>query len=1071
MRGQTEAVSATTPLVSLTIPLLSVKSVPDEPAAQAVPNGPGTTEPAHAQLMLGGPSNREAIFQIDLPLLRRTLLHPEDLQQASISFAINGPMPDGIKLNFYRMLRDYQKGTPQPGIDFAPESLASLTVVGQQTNASPQAQKALAELGRQWLSGTLPDHGVLLAAEGSVNPPGLTLTPVSGNDFSLNISLVKQPQFDVFDNAIKPVAGVYTQVRNGKLYYGDKRLRLWGLNRNDSPNLDMVDRLWKVGFNAIRLWGPKGLWDDASVKTGIALQSHQGDGSPLDRFDHFFAALKNRGFFIWATGLQSDNGMNGDHLKALLDDHSFIAQGSDWPEWKNAVQEQMGKTKRLDTLYPMLLYFDPRTEEVFKRGAAAFLNHVNPYTGKRYAEEECIAVWQVQNENGFVCKLLEGQLDSWPDYFREELRKRWNAWLADRYHDQAHLEAAWGKLPPAESLDHASIQLGPTLSQRDKFSKARGDDFVHFAIDLVVQFNKSFEKFCRAQAPPGVGINVEPIVFDTQYTPSIPWLATSALSGDTVSISNYQWALTSSLSGPPSMYVFDNNTVKDKVTLVYETNSGNTNPFRGEFPLRVAALAGRQDWDGVFFHFYHAPNERNSDPTPVEMYLAGALQYITKQDYWSGTHFAFDPIMGSSIAVAGRIFLEGAIPPAKSPAVYRLADDAIFSYRHFNGIDQREDTFTRGSLISFTGQPTGDLQVDRSPVEDSPSDKTVTYDQDRQRLIIDAPMVHAYVGQTGGRYQFRDGIVVGDFNQPFISFVMVSADGRPLSGPDLSGKVFISAVNNAHNTGFDMDRSLARASGGFVSPPAQVPSIHSYGRAPILVDPVTYHLWFPTNLDYHLNGYDFALRRILEQAGVATNELSWDGKRDLFMNVLDITRHGGVAAVPKPEELPAQTRDKSNSMGQMVGKNSLSLTDVSDAWNPLPGIQWGDDYATTDQKLRENDFVKTSISATQSPDKSTSSIVMYEAQVIANAPANIEIDFKNARMHAIVASFTQAPSLVETVADYEKRFGVPTKKSMTSNAFETSTVVWLVHQKSSDLEIALTETQGSMEIAYTLTPL
>jgi hypothetical protein len=189
------------------------------------------------------------------------------------------------------------------------------------------------------------------------------------------------------------------------------------------------------------------------------------------------------------------------------------------------------------------------------------------------------------------------------------------------------------------------------------------------------------------------------------------------------------------------------------------------------------------------------------------------------------------------------------------------------------------------------------------------------------------------------------------------------------------------------------------------------------------------------------------------------------------MNVLDITRHGGVAAVPKPEELPAQTRDKSNSMGQMVGKNSLSLTDVSDAWNPLPGIQWGDDYATTDQKLRENDFVKTSISATQSPDKSTSSIVMYEAQVIANAPANIEIDFKNARMHAIVASFTQAPSLVETVADYEKRFGVPTKKSMTSNAFETSTVVWLVHQKSSDLEIALTETQGSMEIAYTLTPL
>jgi len=987
------------------------------------------------------------------------------IMRAGNQLKVDGVVPKNVKISIYRMLRDYQGGAIQSGTDYQAQALGYLSLNGQDVETPHETRVAFAQLLQKWITGVWPDYGILLMADGGVDVPKMDLMPESERDFLLTIVFKKYSQADIFDNPVKPTIGVYAQVKNGKLYYGDQRLRLWGLNRNDSPNLDMVARLRKVGFNAIRLWGPKDFWNDASIKTGVPPQSKMGDGSFMDQYDRFFAELKKQGFFIWVAGGLGGSPPVNDNLNGLVQDDSFIAGGADWPQWKEGIHTLLGKYKRPGMIDGLLLYFDDRTQKVFKANATAFLNHVNPYTGKRYAEEEAVAVWEVQNENGFVMKALQNELDNWPVFFRAELRTKWNAWLKTRYHNDTGLKQAWGTLGNDESLDHGVVHLGPTLNERNSFPKARRDDYVHFIVDLVVMFNRDFHEFCRSQAPAGVGVNVIPFVFDTQFTPSIPWLAADALSGDTVSISNYQWALTSSLTGPPSMYVFENHTVKDKATLVYETNSGNTNPFRGEFPLRVAALAGRQDWDGVFFHFYHAPNERNSDRTPVEMYLAGSLQYISKQDYWSGTHFAFDPVMGSTIAIAGRIFLEGAIPPAKSPVVYQLANDAIFSYEHFNGIDQRADTFTQGSVISFTGEPTGGMQVDRPMGAEDTMDRTVTYDPDRQRMIIDAPLVHAYVGKTGGRYQFHDGILVGDFNQPFISFAMVSADGRPLEGAIPSKKIFIAAVDNAHNTNFDMDTSIARASGGFVSPLDQILAIRSYGRAPILVDPVKYDLWFPTNFTYLLEGYDFALRKVLERSESA-NELSWNGSKDLFMSVLNVSSYGGMAAVPKPEEPALPTEPTTTSVRNT--DNTASNHALTEVWNPLPGVKWGDDYATVHQILRESNFVRTSIGGPELPPNPNSSIVIYEAEVILNAPANIEVEFQNSRLSKIVANFTQPPALSEAVAAYQQQFGEPIKKLLTSNAFETSTVVWLIKCKTADLQITLTETQGSLQIAYNL---
>ena len=1017
-----------------------------------------------ASLSLGA-SVASNVLHIDLPLLRRVLLHPSDLEGAEYALKTSDGSP--VTLEIHPMLRASTDGPLRAGFDYDATAIGRFTVDGHGATTPPETRAALALLVRKWLTGDTADHGAVLIA--AANPGTAALVPVAENALALTLSCHSNSEAELFDDPLKPMAGIYTRVKDGHFYYGEQRLRLWGACRTDSSNLAVVERLHQVGFNAARVWGPKGLWDDKAVREGVPRQSKPGDGSPLDRFDRFYAELKSRGFFVWATSLHSDNPLQ-NNLPAMLDDRSFIAGGPDWPQWKAAMQEQIGKTEgnfRQGMLYTMLLYFDPRTQDVLRRHAAAFLNHVNPYTGKKYAEDEAIAVWEIENENAFVYRLLQGDFDSWPAFFRQELQAKWDAWLTRRYVDDAGLRKAWGNLAAEESLGVGSVQLGPTVAQRGKFPAARGNDFVHFTVDLVVDFNQGFHDFCRAQAPAGVGVNVAPFVADTQWIPCVPWLAADERSGDAMAIDTYQWALTSSLTAPPAMYMLDNHTVKGKPTLIYETNSFSTNPYRAEFPFRVLALAAQQDFDGVFFHdFEGLPNERNTSPTPGELYLAAPISYNSPDRPWNAAHFGTDPILSATIAIAGRIFLHADIPPAPAPAIYHVADDAVFSYRHFNGLNEREDTFTQGSRIDFTGEPMGDIQVERPPQPAKPS--PVVYDFQRGRLTIDTPTAHVFVGATGGRYHFQDGTLVGDFSQPFVGFAMVSGDGKPLNGPDASRRIFLTAAANARNTGFNMDMSVARPGGEQVSPwGPQKTALHSPGRAPVIVDPVKFDLWFPTTMDYDLTGYDFALRTATRAKGIAQNEIKQDGSDTLFLACLQPRRRGATVSVPKAEE-PAAPTPSASELAQGTKLSAADTQTVAGIWNPLPGVKWSDDFGTANMILRQGIFVRAGFSGPQEATTPDVSFVIDQAEILFDAPANIQVQYAKLRMSRIIVSFTQPPAFSQVVATYEKQFGAPAKKLIAGNAFDTGEVTWSVPQKNATLTITLTQVQGSMEISYSV---
>jgi hypothetical protein len=1000
---------------------------------------------------LGGKDDNRAILKMDYDILDRVLLSDDDLLEATATIFVKlAAAASGQKLVVYQFSGEQSHEDETQLSEIVRVDLPSTT---------PITQVKIPDLG-SWLRRVVKNpesvsDALLLVIESSGEQSVVNIQQTGRLAPQMAVTLKKHKSHSLFENVVRPKEGIYARVdSSGNLTYGGQRLRLWGVNRHASPNLNIVDRLCKTGFNALRLWPGAAPYDVDSARQGRFFTPQEGATPPMDQYDRFVAEMKKRGMFVFAPLFESRSLLQEPQLKEIVRDDSFLRDlntgSDDWEAWREAVL-----SKKLSTVHAM--YFDERLGAVFKRHASNILEHVNPYTGKRYAEEETIAVWQVVNENAFVYRVLEKGTGDWPEYFQDKLQTRWNSWLKERYRDDAGLIAAWGKPGDGESLEQGSVALEPTLLNRSKFSEVRGNDVVAFIVDLAVAFNRDFHEYCRTFAPDGVGVNVVPFVFDCQYRPSIPWLASQALPGDAVAISTYEWGLTSKLNAPPGIYVLDGATVEGKATFVYETNTASVNPYRAEFPLRVAALASRQDWDGVFFHIYHTPDERIDVYTPDERYLIEKLPYIRADHYWSGTHFSADTALGASLAIAGRIFQQCDIPPAPAPVVTHVSDSDIRSFRHFNGINQRADSFGAGSRLRFGGEVEKKTTVTTKTEECSP----VIYEPENGRMIIDTPTVKAYVGKTDGNYAFSDGVVVGDFTQPFVAWGIFSTDGKPLTGKSATSSAIAVAMFNAINTGFKIDMTLARQKTGFIPPLQLASATRSFGRAPIVVDKVGWTLWFPTALKGSLDSFDFALRRLSTNDFDGDNRIAGDSDREVFLYRLDISGRG------EDMHVPDATDTSTASSGPLI-TDAGKMTKISTLWNPLPELGWADDYGLAHQKMRDGNFLRSGISGGMLSGAADASFTVFDAEIIFDKPANIEISFLNGEMARILVTFTQPPALSEALADYEEKLGQPIEKKVSSNPYETSRARWMLASldKKELLEVELVEDQGTMGLSY-----
>lgn len=219
-----------------------------------------------------------------------------------------------------------------------------------------------------------------------------------------------------------------------------RRVRFIGTNFAFNANFPsqtdaakVAARLHKYGFNIVRLHhmdffhAPNGIFDPHFP----AMQ--QLDADQLDRLDYLIYQLKQHGIYVDVN---------------LHVSRAFTAADG-FPD-----------TDKLPGLGKVTVYFEPRMIELQKNYAHDLLTHYNPYTKTRYVDDPTVALIEINNEDTLLGEAWGATLQNLPDYYKNQLRARWNAFLTKQYGSTEKLLQAW----------RGDKELGAELLQNAQFA-------------------------------------------------------------------------------------------------------------------------------------------------------------------------------------------------------------------------------------------------------------------------------------------------------------------------------------------------------------------------------------------------------------------------------------------------------------------------------------------------------------------------------------------------------------------------------------------------------------------------
>jgi hypothetical protein len=144
--------------------------------------------------------------------------------------------------------------------------------------------------------------------------------------------------------------------------------------------------------------------------------------------------------------------------------------------------------EKIPRLNCIAYFIDEKHQELFLKSLVLFLNHMNPYTGLRYADDPACNMFMVVNETS----LFWSDFKTLPEYYRVKLQEKYTAWLKEKYVNDAALREAWqvtGQEPPlnaGESLDNGTVLvMGPRpVSGASEKDRKRGADEMRFYYKL-----------------------------------------------------------------------------------------------------------------------------------------------------------------------------------------------------------------------------------------------------------------------------------------------------------------------------------------------------------------------------------------------------------------------------------------------------------------------------------------------------------------------------------------------------------------------------------------------------------
>ena len=296
----------------------------------------------------------------------------------------------------------------------------------------------------------------------------------------------------------------HVTVKDGHFYFAaGTRARVIGFTlptRSNTPDHETADKLAarfaSLGVNVIRLHAADapigdepGSWSSCreapllDYKSGSTRNFNQAG---LDRFDYFWAKLKERGIYL--------------HIDLIVARAFQEGDGLDYP----------GKPGSCLKCYTMV---NRRLIELQKEYAEKLLCHVNPYTGTRLLDDPAVMTIQINNEDSAIKGTADVKDLPGVAPYRKELLEKFGHFLLAKYGSRDKLQKAWtyeGICALGEDEDPASgtvrIAEGgfvqpvnePTGDWGGENSPARYADTMEFGIQLNRRFYREMKDFLKA---------------------------------------------------------------------------------------------------------------------------------------------------------------------------------------------------------------------------------------------------------------------------------------------------------------------------------------------------------------------------------------------------------------------------------------------------------------------------------------------------------------------------------------------------------------------------------------------
>jgi hypothetical protein len=406
--------------------------------------------------------------------------------------------------------------------------------------------------------------------------------------------------------------------------------RFYGVNLCFSANyLEPADaarlaaRLARTGYNALRLHHHDGGLVEGSPD-GTALNP-----ANLARLDALMAACVSNGLYV-TTDL-------------------YVSRSV---PWRSVGVDREGRIEM--NTYKVLVPVHEGAMSNLQSFARQLLTHVNPYTGRRYADEPALAWLAMINEGNFGNYL--GEMRDIPEW-----QRAWAAWLAER---QAREPQAYAGVPPTlpasiyDSNRHVSAFVLFLKEVEDRMiARLKGFLRDELGCRALVTDRSAWTNHASDQVPRSELFDYVDDHFYVDHPEFIerPWQLPSRCA-------NANPLKNDALGAQNVVYT----RLLDKPFTITEYNYSGPGRFRGVGGIVTGALGALQGWSGIWRFTYS--HDRNSLLRP-EGY---AMNYFD---------MAGDPLSLAAERASICLFLRGDLAPLKRTYAMVLPKDEVLRMR------------------------------------------------------------------------------------------------------------------------------------------------------------------------------------------------------------------------------------------------------------------------------------------------------------------------------------------------------------------------------------------------------